>query len=231
MLRCQAFGPSDGERMKINAGVIASTALRLLNDVGLDGLTMRVVAKELDVQAAALYWHVKNKQQLLDQMAAIILTEAVDGTAVPAQDWQDQLRQWARELRRAMLRYRDGARVFAGTNVTDPVVFRSTERSLRTMRDAGFSVREAARSVPALLHYTVGYTIEEQARTGVAYGADNPYEHGRMAEQIDAEAFPLTAQAHAADDLFDPDTDAGFERGLAIVLAGIKLTLEQTVTH
>ena len=48
---------------------VADTALKLLNEVGLDGLTLRAIARELDVKAPALYWHFKDKQALLDEMA------------------------------------------------------------------------------------------------------------------------------------------------------------------
>lgn len=208
--------------MALNAEVIARTALGQLNEVGLDGLTMRLVARELDVQAAALYWHVRNKQQLLDAMAAIMFVDAAEGLESPRRGvgWEDWLGDWARRLRRAVLRYRDGARVFAGTNVTDPALFRVTELTLRTLQDAGFSVSEAARSVSPLFHYTIGFAIEEQARGGLDYGRDNPYQPGLLPAGIDTERFPLTVQAQA--DLFDPDTDAGFEYGLRLVLAGIR---------
>src|ERR1700688_4158094 len=48
---------------------VVRTALRILDEVGLDGLTVRKLASELGVQAPALYWHFKNKQALLDEMA------------------------------------------------------------------------------------------------------------------------------------------------------------------
>ncbi|MGW5823017.1 TetR family transcriptional regulator, partial [Streptomyces noursei] len=57
---------------RIDRKLVVETALRLLNEGGLDGLTLRRIAKELDVQAPALYWHFKNKQELLDEMATEI---------------------------------------------------------------------------------------------------------------------------------------------------------------
>jgi TetR/AcrR family transcriptional regulator, tetracycline repressor protein len=45
-------------------------------------------------------------------------------------------------MREVMLRYRDGARVFAGTNITDPDMPRVVELSLRTLQDAGFTLVE-----------------------------------------------------------------------------------------
>jgi TetR/AcrR family transcriptional regulator, tetracycline repressor protein len=136
--------------------------------------------------------------------------------------WAEWLGDRARRLRHTMLRYRDGARVLAGTDVTDPVMFRAVELPLRALQDAGFSLRDAARAVPAVLHYTTGFTIEEQARGGEAYGMDNPYDPEPVAARCAAERFPLTTQA--LNDLFDPDSDAGFEHGLQIILTGIRVT-------
>ncbi|MGI6874470.1 TetR/AcrR family transcriptional regulator C-terminal domain-containing protein [Amycolatopsis sp. 3B14] len=210
--------------MAINPEVIARTALRLLTDVGLDGLTMRVVATELGVRAPTLYWHVKNKQELLDAMATAMYIEATGGLEAPGAgvSWEDWLADGARRLRRTMLRYRDGARVLAGTNTTHPGLFRTVELTLRTLRDAGFSVADAAEGYPALLHYTIGFTIEEQARTGTAYGEDNPYEPGRLERSIDREQFPLTASVVGR--LFAQDTDAAFEAGLRVILTGLRTT-------
>jgi AcrR family transcriptional regulator len=203
--------------MGLSVDAIAGTALSQLDDVGLDGLTMRLVAGALAVQPAALYWHVKNKQELLDAMAARIYTAAVAGLEAPRAGvgWERWLADLARALRRAMLRHRDGARIFAGSNLSEPALFRATELALRTLQDAGFPVQPAARAVAALMHYTVGFTIEEQAHLAGGHCGH---------ALVDAARFPLTAQAYARDDLFDPDTDACFEYGLALILTGMAAT-------
>ncbi|GHH91126.1 TetR/AcrR family transcriptional regulator C-terminal domain-containing protein [Streptomyces capillispiralis] len=208
--------------MKINAEVIARAALRLLDGVGLDGLTMRLVAQELGVRAPTLYWHLKNKQELLDAMATLVYAEASERLEPPRDGdaWQHWIADWARHLRQAMLGHRDGARVLAGTYVNHPAVHRSVELGLRTLTDAGFPLTEAARSIPAVLHYTIGSTIEQQAHGNAAYGDDNPYAPGRLAGLIDAEHFPLTAQVSA--DLLGLDADAGFEHGLRVVILGLE---------
>lgn len=208
--------------MKLNREVIAKAALGLLNDVGLDGLTMRALAKELGVQAAALYWHLKNKQELLDAMAAIMFREANEGLEAPRKDadWTDWIGDRARGVRRMMLKYRDGARVFAGTYAAEADMPRSLELTLATLVDGGFSVRDAARGFAAVFHYTIGFTIEEQSRSGERYPGENPYRVNALAETIDQQRFPLAVQA--AGDLFDADTDAGFEEGLQMILDGMR---------
>ncbi|MFI6953813.1 TetR/AcrR family transcriptional regulator C-terminal domain-containing protein [Nocardia sp. NPDC050408] len=211
--------------MKIDATVIAEAALGLLDEVGLDGLTMRKVAAALDVQAPALYWHVKNKRELLDAMARRVFVSAVDGIEAPRQgeDWQDWVVAVAGRLRRSMLRYRDGAKVLAGTYVSDEAMWRTVELTLRTLEDAGFALVDAERVFPTLLHYTIGFVIEEQAQSGAEYADGNPYDPARVAQSVDAERFPRTARMVA--ELFDADTDVEYERGLRVILAGIRATL------
>ena len=206
--------------MKLTSDRIARTALGLLNDVGLDGLTMRVLAKELGVQAPTLYWHVRNKQELLDAMAELMSAETNDGIEAPAAGvtWQEWVTDGARRMRRTMLRYRDGARVLAGANTTGPAVPRTIELTLRTLTDAGFPAAAAARAFPAVLHYTVGFVIEEQARTGAAYGSDNPYDSSLA---VDPSKFPLTAGV--ATELRAVDSEATFEYGLRLILTGMRV--------
>lgn len=203
--------------MKLTSDSIARAALRALNDVGLDGLTMRVLAKELGVQAPTLYWHVKNKQQLLDAMADLLAAEAAEGLEAPRRDetWQEWITEVAGRSRRTLLRYRDGARVAAGAYSSNPAVGRTVELILRTLQDAGFEPAVAARAFPVILHYTIGFTIEEQARGGEAY-EKNPYEGG---PRLDAEKYPLTASV--AEELYSTDTDTNFRYGLSLILAGM----------
>jgi len=59
-------------RPPLDPALVVLVALKLLDEVGLDGLTLRRLAAELGVQAPALYWHFANKRELLDHMAQAI---------------------------------------------------------------------------------------------------------------------------------------------------------------
>ncbi|MGV9800198.1 TetR/AcrR family transcriptional regulator C-terminal domain-containing protein [Mycobacterium sp. NPDC003449] len=205
---------------KLNRDVIARTGLDLLAEHGLDGLSMRVLATALGVQAPTLYWHVKNKRELLDVMANVIAAEIHQRIRPrqrdqPVPDW---LADVARAIRSAMLAYRDGARVFVGS--VTPSARPANEFALDQLRAAGFPLDAAALAMTTVLHYVTGSTIEEQARTGIDYD-DNPYAGAPL---LNANEFPLGAQVR--DVLFNPDADAAFEAGLSIVLAGIMTTLD-----
>ncbi|WP_328410198.1 TetR/AcrR family transcriptional regulator C-terminal domain-containing protein [Nocardia sp. NBC_00403] len=210
--------------MKLDATAIAEAALGLLDEVGLDGLTMRKVAAALNVQAPALYWHVKNKRELLDAMAQAVFVDAVTGVEAPrqGQSWQDWLIALAGRLRGSMLRYRDGAKVLAGTYISDEAMWRTVELTLRMLEDAGFSKADGGRVFPIMLHYTVGFVIEEQSRTSIEYADANPYEPDRLEQVVDPVRYPRTAQLVA--DLFAGDVDAEFDYGLRVILAGILAT-------
>ncbi|MGW6277169.1 TetR/AcrR family transcriptional regulator C-terminal domain-containing protein [Kribbella sp. NPDC055071] len=207
--------------MKLTREVIAKAALGLLNEVGLDGLTMRLLANELGVQAPALYWHLKNKQELLDAMAAVMSHEVNDGLEAPRKgiDWTEWLTGRARALRQMMLTYRDGARVFAGSYMDESDLPRSVELTLATLVDAGFTLEDAARGFPVVYHYTIGFTIEEQARTGADYKGENPYTSTPLTTST---RYPLTTQA--GPHLFESRTDQAFEAGLQVILTGLKAT-------
>src|SRR5215217_587660 len=100
-------------RAGLTRPVLIEAARRLLNTVGLDGLTVRRLAAELDVQSPALYWHIRSKQELLDGVADAIVLAAGMGPPRAGETWRDWLLRRARAYRAALLAHRDGARVVA----------------------------------------------------------------------------------------------------------------------
>ncbi|MEE1666781.1 MULTISPECIES: TetR/AcrR family transcriptional regulator C-terminal domain-containing protein [unclassified Streptomyces] len=209
---------------KLDRRQVAEAALGLLNEVGLEGLTLRAIAKELNVQAPALYWHFKNKQALLDEMATEMLRRMSDGFAAqpdaPDLAWRDVFFRRMSALREHLLRYRDGAKVYAGTRFTDTSYAEPMEANLRLLTGAGFTPGAAARAWFTAYSYTIGYVIEEQAMgPDPASGAEG-YDLDARAERL--AAHPLAAEA--GREMFQRHGQ-GFEAGLRAVIEGIGLTL------
>jgi TetR/AcrR family transcriptional regulator, tetracycline repressor protein len=192
--------------------------LRLLNEVGLEGLSLRVIARELDVKAPALYWHFKDKQALLDEMATLMYRRMVAGAALDPDDtWQDRMLKANRGLRAALLRYRDGAKVYSGSRFTGTDHAREMEDNLRLFTAAGFGLAEAVRANTTAYAYTIGFVTEEQGvrpRPGERREGYDVTERARLLAD-----FPLSAAAGA--EIFE-DYDRHFEEGLALIVAGVE---------
>src|ERR1700689_5087730 len=141
VLSCQIM--RDG----LTKAAIVQEALDLLDEAGMDGLTVRALASRLGVQAPALYWHVASKQALLDEMATLIwrgIGEVMAG--LPADlPWREVMRTYAVTVRRELLGHRDGAKAFSGTMLTDPDVVRRQEVTFQTLTRQGFTLEDAAR--------------------------------------------------------------------------------------
>ncbi len=142
--------------MKVDRQRIVAAALDLLNEVGVDGLTTRALARRLGVQQPALYWHFRSKRALLEALNLEILARGHDVRHPhPDQDWRDFLRSNAHSFRRALLAYRDGARVHAGTEA-DPGALPQIEDQLAFLAAAGFAPALAMEVLAAIGRYTLG---------------------------------------------------------------------------
>ncbi|WP_225825138.1 TetR/AcrR family transcriptional regulator C-terminal domain-containing protein [Streptomyces naphthomycinicus] len=209
---------SPEKRTPLDRRRVAGTALRLLNEVGLDGLTLRAIAHELDVKAPALYWHFKDKQALLDEMATEMYRRMAAGVALDAADtWQERLLKTGRGLRAALLGYRDGARVYSGSRFTGTDHARELEANLRLLTEAGFTLAQAVDAGRTTTVYTLGFVAEEQGVRPLPGERREGYDLAERARLLSG--FPLAAEAGKL--LFD-DYDRQFEEGLALVIAGIE---------
>ena len=186
---------------------ITNAALRLLDEVGLDALSTRLLATRLGVKSPALYWHFRNKQELVDAMAEAMLDAAdwPDGPLSP-----DEVYAWlaarAHAFRRALLAHRDGARVHAGTRPSGHRLA-SVESQVAALVAAGLAPADAARGALALSRYTVGWVLEEQAG------------HARADHPDDVLIVAATPAPEPPVDSADPERD--FDFGVRALLAGL----------
>jgi|SRR5882757_4542663 len=196
------------ERGRLDKDKITSAALELLDEVGLDMLSTRALAGRLGVQSPALYWHFKNKSELVDAMAEAMLRQA---------EWPDPPRKrddvstWLAErnhaFRRALLAHRDGARVHAGTR-PDHSRLPTLNAQIEFLTSAGFTPQDAARAILAISRYTIGWALEEQA--------------ARTPEEVtDLDGFPALGAAREIFEQRDPERDYDF--GLRALIAGFTM--------
>jgi len=207
--------------MKLDREVILEAALALLDEVGMDKLSTRLLAERLGVQQPALYCHFKNKRALLDAMNGEILRRAHERRLpLPDESWETFLRENARSFRRALLARRDGARLHAGTE-PDPGDLEMVEAQLAAVVSRGVPATQAMTLMIALGRYTVGCVLEEQAA---------PPDAAVRQQTLDAAAAsrPLLAEAFASYREAGPD--AMFDIGVDLMLEGAKARLADAAT-
>jgi TetR/AcrR family transcriptional regulator, tetracycline repressor protein len=201
---------------------IVAAALELLDDKGMDALTVRALATRLDVRAPALYWHVRNKQELLDEMATEVMRRVTGALAAlaPGAGWRDDLAAYAHVLRAEYLRHRDGARIFSGTRITDPDVVRMKEPWFERWTAYGWKPADADDAVDVVTAFVVGFVIEEQERRQSAETDPTRYSVTLRDAWLGEGASLVKEAGHLQD-----DGDQRFDRHLGIVLDGLAARL------
>lgn len=166
--------------MQLTKRDVVAAAAALLDNYGLADLTMRRLARELEVSPGALYWHFANKQELLGAVADRIL----DG--VPAAvDVVDVCTR----LRNALLSHTDGAElVSASFAAGQSKAMKQVLASLgAAAADAGLGVTHAELAARTVVYYVLGFTVDEQSRLQWdAAGAELPDEQSVLADDADA---------------------------------------------
>jgi TetR/AcrR family transcriptional regulator, tetracycline repressor protein len=209
-----------------------AAALLVLEREGIGGLSMRKVAAELGVKAASLYWHVRNKEQLLDLLTDELMADA---EPPPRQgDWREQLREYALRHRRLLLAKRDAAKVVAGRLALGPNLLRLMEDQLDRLREAGFSDADAAMANYLLGAFVHGFVLQEQApiSAGETEGASRSEVAQAAADRL--RGLPEASYPNLvalAGDLTAPSMEDRFAFGLERLLDGLAVRLDESRAH
>jgi TetR/AcrR family tetracycline transcriptional repressor len=150
--------------MALDKDRIVAEAVALLDEGGLDGVTLRKLAQRLGVQAPTLYWHIRNKAELINALAEAILEEELTQLRPPGanEPWREWLIGVAVHLRRAMLAHPDGARVVSAAHLS-PTIAAVSELAMSTLVDRGLPLRQARLTVLVVDRFTIGHVLEEQS--------------------------------------------------------------------
>jgi TetR/AcrR family tetracycline transcriptional repressor len=211
----------------IQPDAVIKAALEILDAEGLENVTLRRIAAKLNVQAPALYWHFKNKQDLTDDMAQAILTNAkLDNFTAPTDinNWPTWLADLMHCLRNALIAHRDGGRVVAGAtygraHTLEKIMILVT----RVLEDAGFDRLHASMAAGTTIDYVWGFVIEEQAGTApeqLTSALSNAQDFQPIGTNSEDDAF-LRAIMKEYHKLTPTEI---FEWGLQLIITGLKIT-------
>lgn len=124
---------------RLDLEAVVDTAIAIADDRGLVAVTLRRIADRLGVTAMALYRHVENKDDLLDQMADRLYGELAP--AEPGEDWWEDLAALARATRTVLLAHPWSAPLFARP-LAGPHSLAVDETMRASLTRAGFSAAE-----------------------------------------------------------------------------------------
>jgi AcrR family transcriptional regulator len=210
-------------RAPLSREAIVDAALRVLEREGAEGLSMRRVAEELGTGPASLYWHVANKDDLINLLVDRVASEVEMPPPDPAR-WQQQLKDWVLEARRVFQRYPGVAGLTLGRIPVGPTVIRWNEWLLALLRGAGMPDRIAAYAgdLGGLYLGATGY--EESLPPPSLTGQDLPPDqivalYRGYYESLPPDQFPNIHET--LDELFSGGPDERFELGLDIIIRGL----------
>jgi AcrR family transcriptional regulator len=197
---------------------VLRTALALVDERGLEALSMRKLAAELGVEAMSLYNHVENKDDIvagiLDLVAAEIEFPAAE------RDWRAALRARTVAAHQAFVRRPWAARVWMTAAKMSDSRLEQADAVLRCLRDAGLSNSVIYRAYHALDGYALGYALQR-----LDFSSFAGEELERMARDfLDAlprEEYPdfaLHVEHHLDPAFASADS---FEFGLDLILDGL----------
>lgn len=191
----QPEAPPTGEPAGLNRQAVVDAALELLAESGIDGLSMRALADRLGVKAASLYWHVRDKQQVLELLAEALL-DRVTVPPAPA-DWRAQVRGACAQLAETL-----ADEATAGTVILAalPTIQRSRLAEELTRMLAAAGLADAGAAAFALI-------VDVAATAGMA-GPAVFEEHPAMTLAIDTGSWRVNVRAGTAD-MIEPAESVG----------------------
>jgi TetR/AcrR family transcriptional regulator, tetracycline repressor protein len=210
-------------RAPLTREAIVDAALRVLEREGADGLSMRRVAEELGAGTASLYWHVANKEELINLLVDRVVSEIELPPPDPTR-WEEQLKEWGIKARKVFQRYPGVAGLTLGRIPVGPNLVRLMEWLLALLRGAGMPDRIAAFAGDLGALYAGAFTYEETMPLPSPTGKDLPPDEilamfRGYYESLPADQFP---NVHAAlDELFSGGPDERFELGLDVIIRGL----------
>ena len=215
--------PNDEARVPLSRDRVLEAAIRLADAGGIESLSMRKLAQELGVEAMTLYYHVANKDDILNGMVDIVLGEF----DLPSRgaEWKPEIRRTAVSANEVLVLHPWAASLVLTAAGISPARLRYMDSILGCFRDAGFSAEMTDHAYHAVESHIMGFTLWE---VGMNLGSQE--ELAELATNF-LEALPVDEFPHLAEHVEqhlkprDPEDEGEFAFGLDLILDGLERTL------
>jgi AcrR family transcriptional regulator len=212
-------------RAPVNLARTLEVALAVADSDGIEAVTMRRLARELGVEAASLYHHVKGKDEILDGLVDMVAAEIEP--PLPSPGWRKAISQRAHDTRAGLRRHPWAVSLMASRTSPGPATLRLLETGIRCFREGGFSVRLAAHAVSAVDSYVHGFVLQE-VNLPFRDESELAAMTAAIMEVFPASEFPYLFEmtvTHVLAPGYDYSNE--FESGLKVVLDGVAALLDE----
>jgi AcrR family transcriptional regulator len=210
-------------RNSLSRDEIIRAALMIVDEDGLDALSMPRLARTLECGTMTVYGYFSNKADLLEALLATVMGEVTLPVGADG-DWETRVVEWIRNLRRALLAHPISPLLTRHEVTKTPAVLRQLDAALRVLRDGGFERDTAVRALYALIAYTFGFVQFEIPRVH-----EQPREdYVRDWRQVVAGGGPEYAELdQMIEALVTVADDTQFEYGLQRLVSGLRASLPE----
>ncbi|MDX6452905.1 MAG: hypothetical protein QOH16_2954 [Gaiellaceae bacterium] len=206
-------------RLPLSRERILEAALALVDESGIESLTMRKLGQELGFEAMSLYNHVANKDDLLDGILDLVLAESEQPS--PLGEWDAAIRTSAISVHDALRRHQWACPLLMLPGRIRPARLQYMDALLGRLRDAGFSAETTFTAYHVLDGHILGFSLWEASHTYSDVDVAEMTE--RFQTTITPAAYPHLhehAQQHFNE---GPHSDVrAFEFGLDLILDGLR---------
>ncbi|HEX8767119.1 MAG TPA: TetR/AcrR family transcriptional regulator [Jatrophihabitans sp.] len=217
--------PADRTRAPVSRQRAFIVALAVADSEGIEAVTMRRLARELGVEAASLYHHVKGKEEILDELVNLVSAEIP--APVTAAGWRAVTCERACNTRAVLLRHPWAVSLMASRTTPGPATLRHLEAGIRPFREAGFSVPMAAHAISVVDSYIHGFVLQE---VNLPFHDESELAAmtGAIMDHFPAEDFPHLFQL-TVEHVLRPGYEYGneFSFGLEVLLDGLQAALDR----
>jgi AcrR family transcriptional regulator len=212
------------KKAPVNQERTLAVALAVADSDGIEAVTMRRLARELGVEAASLYHHVRGKAEILDGLVETVAShiELPD----PSPNWREDITRRAHHTRATLREHPWAVSLMASRTSPGPATLRLLETGIRSFRQGGFTVVQAAHAISTVDSYVHGFVLQE---VNLPFRDESQLAAmtGQIMETFPTSEFPYLFEL-TLEHVLQPGYDYGneFASGLEVVLTGIASLLE-----
>lgn len=208
-----------GSRVSLTRELVLRTALKIIDESGIEALSMRLLGSKLAVEAMSLYNHVHNKEDILDGVLDLVIEEII----IPTADinWRSAMKERAVSALGAFNRHPWASAMMDSRVSSSPARLNYFDTIIGTLHRAGFSLEMSALAFSVLDCYVYGFGLQKHNKAVI--GA-NTYESQAEAfhKNIPAQSYPYVTQLAELAYKKGYDENADFEFGLNLILDGLE---------